>query len=815
MQFFRGKPGRVVGIFVAAGISAGAAYWYFAVRLPPVPNRVLRIGFEQVPPWQVRTEGGFAGLAVDAVREAARRAGIRLQWVETSSSSDEAFQKGLVDLWPLMVDLPSRRRHVHFSRPWMPVSHVLLLPARSQDPAPTFAGTIALHRMPLHVRLLSERYPQARLIQLPDFRDAVRQVCNGTAGAAFLEGRMAVTVLRESLPECAATRLRVQALPEMTFNFAVASTFDAAGAADRIRREIGAMFTDGTLAVIMARYSQFDLEDSWATYDLMQAAERARWAAWGVGLGSVALFVSLCLAVSLRQRRRIEAALRESEERFRTIADAAPVMICSSGPDKLATFFNDGWLSFTGRTMEQELGSAWLDGVHPEDRDRAWAAYSSSFDSRGPCNIEFRLRRADGQYRSVLCQGVPRFGPNGVFAGYIGCGTDITDLRRAQEELLATQKLESLGVLAAGIAHDFNNLLGSITANAELAVSELPAGSPAGDGIESIKAVAERAAGIVRRLMDYAGQEPVAAEAVDLSRLVGDLLDLLRVSIPKHVSLDVDLGENLPAVHANAAQIRQVILNLVTNAAEAIGSNQAGSIRVGVSQARSNAAAGTEGGSSLRSGDCIRLVVADTGGGMTQEVQSRIFDPFFTTKFTGRGLGLSAVQGIVRAHGGAIHVASAPGHGTRFEVLLPCAAGPAPGAGAAEPAAARESVSVPGTILVLEDEEVLRTAVCRMLRRIGFQVLEAGDGCSAIALFRERSQDIPVILLDMTIPGSPSHEVAAEARRIRPDVRVILTTAYSREVAAAAFADVRIDGYLRKPYRIEDLVRTLSELPAY
>jgi len=509
-------------------------------------------------------------------------------------------------------------------------------------------------------------------------------------------------------------------------------------------------------------------------------------------------------------RQRTHALLRESEERFRDTADAAPVIIWFSDARKRLTFVNKQMVLFTGIPAEQLLGDGWEQVLHPDDLSAARAVYYEGVDRRAGYQLEYRARRADGEYRQMLGTTSPRY-VGREYAGQVGSVIDITDLKRQQQQNLSRQKLESLGVLAAGIAHDFNNLLGSITANAELAVSELAPGSTAAAGIESIKSVADRAAGIVRLLMDYAGQEPVTADVVDLSRLVAEMLDLLRVSVPRHVSLEADLGENLAAVHANPAQIRQVILNLVTNAADAIGADRQGSISVVVSRARLNSATDTEGGSKLSAGDYVRLVVSDTGSGMTQEVQTRIFDPFYTTKSTGRGLGLSAVQGIVRAHHGAISVVSAPGHGTRFEVLLPSAGGVAPAAGAAEAAAVRASASIRGSVLVVEDEEMLRVAVCKMLRRLGFSVFEAGDGCAAIALVRERQKDIRVILLDMTIPGSPSQEVALEARRFRPDIRLILTTAYSREKATAWSADIPLSGYLRKPYRIEDLVRMLRE----
>ena len=193
------------------------------------------------------------------------------------------------------------------------------------------------------------------------------------------------------------------------FNAGLASTFESAGAADKIQREIDKMFRDGILAALIAKYSYFGLDDTWASYQQVEAERNWRWLTWAIGGLAFALGLALWQASSLRQRKRAEGALRESEERFRNLANTAPVMIVASGPDGKATFFNKIWLDFTGRAIEHELGFGWLDDVHPEDRDRALAEYSSALEKRGNCKLEYRLRRADGEYRNVLCTGVPRF----------------------------------------------------------------------------------------------------------------------------------------------------------------------------------------------------------------------------------------------------------------------------------------------------------------------------------------------------------------------------------------------------------------------
>ena len=510
------------------------------------------------------------------------------------------------------------------------------------------------------------------------------------------------------------------------------------------------------------------------------------------------------------QRRMAEEALRESEERFRNIADTCPVIIWYGGPDRQITFLNRQAVTFCGQGMDELLVGGWDEAVHPDDLASLDSTLASAVSGQHSFQTELRLRRHDGEYRWMLDTGVPRF-VGGVYAGHTGIVVDLTDLKRNQEQLLAAQKLESLGVLSSGIAHDFNNMLGAILAESELALSELPTGSPAATGVASIRNVAIRAAEIVRQLLAYAGTEGTSFEPLDLSRLVGEMLQLLRVSISKHAVLKISLAESLPAVLANASQMRRIVMNLITNASEAIAED-GGVITVTTARAGGDQGPVTGSGTDLSGGDYVRLEVSDTGCGMSQEIQTKIFDPFFTTKFAGRGLGLAAVQGIVRSHGGTIKVVSAPGQGTRIEVLLPCA-GERTVSGkdvAAPDFADKDDVSL-GTILFVEDEETLRIPTAKMLRTKGLSILEAGDGIAAVDLLRANQSAIGVVLLDLSLPGMGGKDVMAEVRRIRPDVKVILTTAYSEEMAVNTVGGHHHWAFIRKPYRIADLTKLLRD----
>jgi PAS domain S-box-containing protein len=376
-----------------------------------------------------------------------------------------------------------------------------------------------------------------------------------------------------------------------------------------------------------------------------------------------------------------------------------------------------------------------------------------------------------------------------------------------------SRKLESLGVLAGGIAHDFNNLLGSILADSELAIDALAAAGSPMEEMHNIRTVAIRAAEIVRELMIYAGHEETHREPIDLSWLAGEMLELLKVSIPKHIALKTDLGSSLPAVLGNAPQLRQLVMNLIINASEAI--EQTGSIYLATSHVAGGPGLAPKNPTKLTEGDYVRLEVSDTGRGMTEEEQARVFVPFFTTKFAGRGLGLAVVQGIVRAHGGGLDLISCRGHGTTVRIFLPCARehvehDSVPGVFPVDP----ELAWAPRTVLLVEDEDALRLPVSKFLRKSGFVVVEAADGSAAIKALRAQRAALDLALLDMSIPGSSSLEVLREVSRLRPEIKVVLTSAYSREMVAFPSDAPPVSAFIRKPFQLSELLKVIRRVLA-
>jgi PAS domain S-box-containing protein len=515
-----------------------------------------------------------------------------------------------------------------------------------------------------------------------------------------------------------------------------------------------------------------------------------------------------------RLHKHTEAALRESFLLYKEIFDNTAVClflleVTPDGRFKLAGI-NRAEEQVLGLSNEEVSGRFIEEILSHELADHVTANYRRCLEAGRAIQFEDRLDLPGGQHWHTKL--IPLRNAKGVINRIIGSCVDITDLKRTQEEALAKQNLESLGVLAGGIAHDFNNLLGGIYAQAELVETDLAAGSAASETIQTIKDSAMRGSEIVRELMVYAGKDQAnCIEPLDVSRLVEEMLGLLKVSISKHAILKTDLGKELPLAPGNASGLRQIVMNLVINASEAIG-EQDGVITVTTAHEECIEDAGFGQAAELPQGNYVRLEVSDTGSGMTEATKAKIFDPFFSTKFAGRGMGLAVVKGIVRDHGGAIQVVSTPGIGTTFRVLLPSAENRPSENRPAIPFTKLPQASAPtGIILVVEDEEVLRTAVSKALRKTGCSVLEAVDGSSARELLRAHKDDLDAILLDVTLPGISSREILEEACKMRHDLRVVVTSAYSKETVGASFAGVAVHQFIRKPYRLSDVVRLLQD----
>lgn len=424
-------------------------------------------------------------------------------------------------------------------------------------------------------------------------------------------------------------------------------------------------------------------------------------------------------------------------------------------------------------------------------------------------SVELKARRKDGSEFPLTISLSPLKTSDGLLV--IAAIHDLT-ARKAKEkeqreqeiQLQHGQKLESLGVLAGGIAHDFNNLLTSILGHAGLALKHAPTESALRSSILEIEQTAERAAELIMQMLAYSGKGHFTIQPLNLSTIVEEMSHLLQTAISKKAVIRYDFFADLPDINGDATQIRQVVMNLITNASDAIGERSGIiTLRTGMLRVDKKYLMTTEIFDELAEGSYAYLEVSDTGTGMDAATQAKIFDPFFTTKFTGRGLGLAAVMGIVRGHKAAIKLYSEVERGTTFKVLFPCS-------DVARPAKDDAFDQIKdwkgkGKILIVDDEESIRGFLCSMLQSIGFEVLEAEDGRKALTVFEENAEDISLVLLDLTMPHLGGEETFMELRRIRDDVPVVLMSGYTEEEVTSLFAGKGIAGFLQKPFRIDTL----------
>jgi PAS domain S-box-containing protein len=504
--------------------------------------------------------------------------------------------------------------------------------------------------------------------------------------------------------------------------------------------------------------------------------------------------------------------LRASETRLQDIVDHSPALIFLKDPAGRYLLCNQPFLDLCQRTREEVIGARDAALFPVTDADIFGAHDAEVLAAGRPMEFEEFLTRPDGRRWTCIVQKFPLFDEQGKLYALCGIATDITGRKAGEEQklalerrLLESQKLESLGVLAGGIAHDFNNILTAILGNANLAALELPSDHGVRPLLRHIEHASRRASDLCAQMLAYAGKAAFIITPVNLTALVRDTAALLEVSVGRRVRLELKTVRDLPAVQADATQLRQIVMNLVINAADAIGDRADGRIVVSTfaRQVTADFFAAAVQAPALPAGAYVVLEVADNGTGMGPDVLARIFEPFFTTKFSGRGLGLAAVLGIVQSHHGALFVESTPGRGTVFRLLLPASAARA---GDTAPPITAAPVALKGTVLVVDDEESVRDVALRALRSVGLQVIEVGDGQAALLAYRQRAADINLVLLDLTMPGLSGEETLRQLRMVAPTLPVVVMSGYSEAETTRRCASLGVSAYLPKPFELADLV---------
>jgi PAS domain S-box-containing protein len=525
------------------------------------------------------------------------------------------------------------------------------------------------------------------------------------------------------------------------------------------------------------------------------------------------------LAVAYEERTTAVRDLKEGQERLALALEASRTAVwdwfVSEGrlvwSDLMFEMFDHPREAFKGEYQD------FIERVHPDDRQQVEETVQASLEG-APYDTEYRVVRRAGGVRTISARGRVYRDERGQATRMTGVCQDITERRLEQAERAAlvdkinqAQKLESLGVLAGGIAHDFNNLLVGILGNASLALMDLPSASPVVSALREIELASERAAGLCTQLLAYSGKGRFELQGIDLSAFVRETQQLVELSVTKRIVVRRSLAENLPLIQGDPNQLRQILMNLLINAAEAIGEGD-GVVSVTTDSMHCDREylASTILDDDLPPGDYVYVEVSDEGVGMDEETLERIFDPFFTTKFTGRGLGLAAVQGIVRGHRGALRVYTEVGRGTSFKVLLPVASDQA--ISRPEPPAVDLQTPKGGArVLVVDDEPAVRALAARVLERAGYLVVTATNGVEALERYREPGLPIDCVLLDVTMPRLSGEETLRELRRLDQAVRVVLTSGFNEQDMIARFAGRKLGGFLKKPFKASELLKKIAE----
>ena len=765
------------------------------------------------PPYSfVDAQGQIAGFTVDLTRAVADVMAFDLEFrAGTYDQILEALDGGEIDVIPHLAASEELATRFAFTLPHLEVSDAIFV---RTDATGVFTEA-HLHDRPTLVwqpSAVEDSIADGEIGEiLPEtsIAETMRRLATGEAECALVPHLTGLRLARE----LKLTNLRIAGPPVTHYSRSL--SFGV-----RIEdRELLERLDEGlTLVTTTDRYPE--LYDAWfgVRDTAVPTEELLRWLVW-ISLPLLLMILAAVIwSASLRRTvARRTAELRESEERLQGILDNAPMTIYMKDADGRYLLVNRQFEKLVGRERRQMRGATDSEIFTPPQvaelraRDarvlangeilRCEEVFPTAAGDRTFLSVRFPLHHADGEVYAVCA-----------------ISADVTEQKHAEQErqkleaqMQQTQKLESLGVLAGGIAHDFNNLLMGILGNTGLVLQELDPSGDAHARLRDVESAGRRAAELCRQMLAYSGKGRFVVQPLDLSSLVEEMAHLLQASISKKSMLEQELAIDLPAFEADATQVRQVVMNLITNASEALGDDSGTiTLRTGVMECDRNYLKQTYLAEDLDAGTYVFLEVRDTGSGMDPETRERIFDPFFSTKFVGRGLGLAATLGIVRGHRGALEVESTPSEGTVFRVLFP--ASDRLGRRRAATAPEHRPASGDGTILVVDDEAMVRGVARRVLEHAGYRVLTAGDGREGIEVFERHARDISLVLLDLTMPRMSGDETVRELRRVKRDVRVLLSSGYNEREATGEITGPHLAGFIQKPYVAAALLNKIREV---
>ncbi len=810
-------PGRTLMLMLSMMLSAcgnNPSTKVSVNELEARPRFVVGIDREFPPYSFVDADGQLAGFSVDLTRAVAEVMSLEIEL--RAGTYDEiiaALEAGDVDIIPNLSASEELETKFEFTLSHSEASDGIFL--RKEITGVVTEAHLrnrpTLVWQPGAVQDFVQRELTGEILGESSISETLRRLAAGEADCALVPHLTGLQLVRD----LKLTNLRIAGPPIQSYSRSLSF------AVRRGENELLERLDDGlTLVTTTQRYPElyttwFGVQDKGVPTEIL-----ITWLLW-IALPLLAMvLLAFGWSWSLRNTvARRTAKLRESEERLQGILDNAPMMVYMKDSEGRYLLVNRQFEMLVGQQRHQVQDSTDSKFFAPSQVAELRANDSRVLETGEIDRCEEIFPTGDGP-RTFLSVRFPLHDDADNIYAVCAISADVTDQKQAQAEkekleaqIQQAQKLESLGVLAGGIAHDFNNLLMGILGNTGLALLELDPDSPIRPRLRDVESTSRRAADLCRQMLAYSGKGKFVVQPVDVSQLVVDMTQLLEVSISKKALLERNFSTQLPTFEADATQIRQVVMNLITNASEALGDRSGTiSIRTGVMECDEDYLAGTYLAEQLAAGTYVFLEVRDTGDGMDAETRERIFDPFFSTKFAGRGLGLAATLGIVRGHRGAIEVESEPGEGTVFRVLFPASAKPL-----LEPIEEllptdQQLPANDRTILVVDDEAMVLTIAQRVLERAGYDVLTAADGEEGCEVFQRHASDIALVLLDVTMPRMDGDETFRRMRQIKGDVRVLLTSGYNEREATNQLAGRGLAGFIQKPYAPAALLRKVREV---
>ena len=520
--------------------------------------------------------------------------------------------------------------------------------------------------------------------------------------------------------------------------------------------------------------------------------------------------VNKALRQEVDDRKNAEAAARESEQRFKCLGENSPEIIYTLANDGSFSYVNPAWEDILGHKLTEVLGKHFIDFVRKKDTKKYVKRFKRIRDSKNTItNIIGTLIHKDGSSRIFNLSGAPNINASGQVTGMVGLLKDITEQQTLQTKLIQAQKMEALGTLAGGVAHDFNNILSAIMGYSELGIIDIADSAIVKNDLQEVLKACERAKGLTQQILTFSRQGEEKLEPANINPVVKEALKLLRASLPATIDICQNIDSNTAVVQSDLTQIHQLLMNLCTNAAHAMG-DKGGTITVNLENVSVRHPA-SEPYTDLAAGSYLRLSVCDTGHGMTAHVLEKIFNPYFTTKMKGKGtgLGLAVVHGIVKRHRGHLSVESEPEKGTSFYIHFPIVEKNLDGE------EKNTANSFPGgneRILFVDDEKDVVAIGERMLTHLGYDVVAKSDSIEVLDLFRAQSQRFDLVITDMTMPNLTGAKLAEEMIRIRNDIPIILYTGYSDSFTKEQAQKIGIKEFAMKPYAMRDLAESTRKV---